>query len=149
MIIQRKITFLLPAPVGLHLYFIICLRIIYYELVKMVPKVTALSSENKQLLELATLEVFKFWGKFSMCTRHWGINSWVSSSFYSNKSWNSLIICYGKRSHQGEPTCLNCALFSIEAFTKPFAILLSVLLKRGILYFHQFLQYFIPISTGN
>ena len=32
----------------------------------MVPKVTALSSQNKQLLELATLGVFKFRGKFSM-----------------------------------------------------------------------------------
>ena len=41
----------------------------------MVPKVTALSSQNKQLLELATVGVFKFWGKFSMCTRHCGINS--------------------------------------------------------------------------
>ena len=28
--------------------------------------------------------------------------------------------------------------FSIEEFTKPFAILLSVLLKHGILYFHRF-----------
>lgn len=41
----------------------------------MVPKLTALTSQNNQLLELATVGVFKFWGKFSMCTRHCGINS--------------------------------------------------------------------------
>ena len=32
----------------------------------MVPKVTALCSLNNQLLELATVGVFKLWGKFSM-----------------------------------------------------------------------------------
>ena len=32
----------------------------------MVSKVTALCSLNNQLLELATVGVFKLWGKFSM-----------------------------------------------------------------------------------
>ena len=43
----------------------------------MVPKVTALSSQTKQLLEVATVGVLKFWGKFSMKVHQtlWSVNS--------------------------------------------------------------------------
>ena len=96
--------------------------------------VKIISSLNLLLLGLLNFAVNSPW----KCTRLCGLNSLASSSFYWNKSWSSLIICYGKRSHQREPTCLNFFFFSIEEFTKPFAILLSVLLKHGILYFHRF-----------
>ena len=55
-----------PCWIAPLFYNYMLLLIVYYELVWMVPKVTALCSLNNQLLELATVGVFKLWGKFSM-----------------------------------------------------------------------------------